>query len=78
MNKREPSYSVDENANGVATVEQSTEVSQKSKNRSTIWASNFTPEYISEKKKTTQQFEKIDAPNVHSSIIYSRQNMETI
>ena len=30
------------------------------------------------KKKKTQQFEKIDAPNVHSSIIYSRQNMETI
>ena len=38
---------------GVATVEYSTEVSQKSKNRSIIWATNFTPEYIFKKKTTT-------------------------
>lgn len=61
---------------GVATVEYSTEVSQKSKNRSVIWATNFTPEYIFKKK--TQRFEKIYAPNVHSSVTYSRQNIETI
>ena len=63
---------------GVATVEYSTEVSQKSKNRSIIWATNFTPEYIFKKKKKQKRFEKIYAPNVHSSVTYSHQNIETI
>ena len=47
---------------GVATVEYSTEVSQKSKNRSIIWATNFTPEYIFKKKKTTAIFKRYMHP----------------
>ena len=44
---------------GVATVEYSTEVSQKPKNRSVIWATNFTPEYILKKKKHTAIWKNI-------------------
>ena len=35
--KREPSYTVGGNVIGIATVENSVEVSQKSKNRTAIW-----------------------------------------
>ena len=37
-----------------ATEENSMEASQKTKNRTTMWPSNPTPPYISEKKKKTQ------------------------
>ena len=37
---------------GTATVENSMEVPQKIKNRTTIWFSNFDPGYIAEETKT--------------------------
>ena len=38
-----------------ATVENSMEISQKNKNRTTIWPSNSTPGYMFEKRKTLIQ-----------------------
>ena len=51
------------------------EVSQKTHYRTTIWPSNSTPGYISEKNKTTN-LKRYMHPNVHSSIIYNYQDME--
>ena len=59
----------------VATVENSMEISQKTKNRSTVWPRNSTPGYISKKKENTN-LKRYMCPNVHSSIIYNCQDME--
>ena len=48
-------------------MEDSVVISQKTKNRTTIWTSNSTSGYLSEKKNLH--------PNVHS-IIYNSKNME--
>ena len=61
---------------GSATVENSMEVSQKAKNRTTIWPSNSTPEYISGKNWNSNSKKKYMHPDVHRSIIYSCQGME--
>ena len=45
-----------------AIVENSMEVSQKTKYRTTIWSSNSIPGYTSGKKKWKHYFEKIHAP----------------
>ena len=45
---------------GTTTMENSIEVPWKTKNRTTIWSSNFTPGYISEKNKK-HEFKKIHA-----------------
>ena len=60
---------------GAATVENSMEVSQETKNRTNIGPSNPTPGCISEKKKNTNS-KRYMHPNVHSSIIYNCQAME--
>ena len=44
VEKREPSYTVGENVNWWATVENSIKYSQKTKNRTIIWSSNSNPE----------------------------------
>ena len=61
-----------------ATMENSMEVPQKTKKRTTIWSSNSTPGYISEKKKKNGKttLKRYKHPNVHSSIIYHRQDTE--
>ena len=51
MEKREHLYTIGVMDIGTASVENSMEVPQKSKNRTTIWPSNYTPGYIFEKKK---------------------------
>ena len=53
------------------------EVPQKTKNRVTIRSSNHTPGHIYRTEKNSE-FEKIYAPNVHSSTIYNSSDMETI
>ena len=60
---------------GAATLENSMEVSQKTKFRSTIGPSNFTPGYISKKTKNTNPKTHMHS-NVHSSIIYNCQDMK--
>ena len=58
-----------------AIMENSMEVLQITKNRTTIWASNSTPEYIS-KENENNNMERCMHPNVHSSIIYNSQDIE--
>ena len=50
VEKKEPSYTAGRIETGKATVENSTEVPQETKTRTTIWPCNSTPGYISEKK----------------------------
>ena len=50
----------------------SMEVSQKTKNRTTIWPSNSIPGYISK----NMNLKRYMHPNVHISIIYNCQGME--
>ena len=58
-------------------LENSTAVSQKSKNTTTILPSNSTPEYISKKKNPKNHNSKrYMHPNVHCSTIYNSQVME--
>ena len=60
---------------GAATVENSMEHPQKLQNRTPIWPSNSTLEYISQKNENTNS--KIYMhPNVHCNTIYSRQDMD--
>ena len=56
-------------------MENGMEVSQKIKNRTTMWSSNSTPEYISEENENTN-LKRYVYLNVHSSIIYNSQDME--
>ena len=39
---------------GAATMENSTEVPQKTKNRATIWSNNSTPGYLSKENENTK------------------------
>ena len=49
---------------------------QTTKNRTIIWSSNSTPEYISEENGNTNSKRSMH-PSVHSSIIYNSQDMKT-
>ena len=51
---------------GAATVEHSTQVPQKTKNRITIWSSNPTPEHITRQNSNSKRYVH---PYVHSSTI---------
>ena len=51
------------------------EDSKKWKNRTTVWASNSIPQYISEKTENTNS-KRYMHPNVYSSIIYNSQDTE--
>ena len=48
----------------------------ETKNRVTIWSSNFTPGHISGKDENSNS-KRYMHPNVHSSTVYNSQNMET-
>ena len=79
VEKREPVCTVGGMKTGAAAVEKSMEFPQKTKSGTTIRLKNLTPGYISEKKnqKPTNLKRHIH-PNVHSSIIYSCQDMEAV
>ena len=53
MEKREPSYTVGGNENGPATMENSTEVIQKTKNRNTVWSSNSISGYLRQENENS-------------------------
>jgi len=61
----------------VAVMEDSMQVSQKTKNRTTIGSRNSTPGYVSKENKSTN-LKRILHLSDHSSIIYNSQSMETI
>ena len=59
----------------VVIMENSMELLQITKNRTTICPSNSTPGYIS-KKYENNNLEMYMCPNVHSSVVYNSQDME--
>ena len=59
-----------------AATEDSMEHPQNTKDRGTTWSSNPIPRYVSGEDKTTNSKRYIHL-NVHSSIIYESQDMET-
>ena len=56
-------------------MENSMEVPQENKNKTTIWSSNSPPGYISEKNENTNSKRHMHL-NVHDSVIYNSQDME--
>ena len=57
------------------TIKKGMNFTQKIKNRTTIWSSNSTPEYLS-KEIQNANLKRYMLPYVHCSIIYSSQDME--
>ena len=53
----------------------SMEIPQKIKNRTAIWSSNFTSEYLPEENKNTNSKWYMHT-HVHCSTIYNNQDME--
>ena len=60
---------------GAATMENSMEIPQKTKNRTTITSSNSTPGYLYEENKNIN-LKRYMHPEVHCSIIHNSQDME--
>ena len=58
-----------------ASMENSMEIAQNIKNRTTIWSSNSTPGHLSEENENTS-LKRYMHPNGHSNIIYNSQDME--
>ena len=56
-------------------MENSMEIPQNIKNRTTIWSSNSTSGYFSEENKNTNSKRYVH-PYIHCSIIYNSQGME--
>ena len=73
VKKREPFYTIGENVGWWTTMENSMEVLQKSKYRTTIWSSNPTSGHIANENRNLKRHMH---PNVHSSIIHNSQNMK--
>ena len=61
---------------GAATMENSIEVPQKVKNRTTIWSNNSTSGYLSEEDKNTN-LKRYMHPHVYYRIVYNSQDMQT-
>ena len=75
VEKRESLCTVGGNVNWCsATTQNSMEVPQKVKNRTSIWSSHSTPGHISKDKENTN-LKRHMHPNVHSSIICNDQDM---
>ena len=55
-------------------MENSTEVPQKTKNRTTIWSSNLTPGHISREKHNSK---RCMHSNIHCSTIFNSQDKDT-
>ena len=60
---------------GAATLENNMEIPQEVKNRTTLCSSNSTTGYLPTDNKNTKSKGYMH-PNVYSSIIYNRQDME--
>ena len=75
VEKREPSYTVVGMQIGVATSENSMEVSLKTKNRATIWFYNPTLGHISGGKHGLNGHMY---PSIHLSTVYDSKHMEAI
>ena len=60
---------------GAATLEKSMEFPQKIKNRTTLWSSNSTSEYLPKGNENTN-LKRYLHPHGHCSIIYNSQDME--
>ena len=73
--KRETSYTVGGNIIGIATMENSSEVSQKSKNRTTTWPA-IPLLGVYPKKYQKHYFKKIQAPQGSQQHYYSCQGKE--
>ena len=56
-------------------MENSMELPQKIKNRTAIWPSNSTPEYLT-KENNNMNSKRYMHPNIHSSINYNSQDIE--
>ena len=57
-------------------MENSMEVSQKTKNKAVIWSNNSTDANMSEENKNTN-LKKYKHSNVYNRIIYNNKNVET-
>ena len=75
LEKTDPLYTVVGKVDWCSSVENSMEVSQKIKNRTTIWLSNSTSGCISDKNKKSD-LKRYMHPTVHSCIIYNSQTWE--
>ena len=71
--EKELSYHAVGNVNWYSHMENSLEIPYTTENRTLIWSSNPTPEYIS---RENYNLERYMHPNVHNSIIYSSEGME--
>ena len=60
---------------GVVIMENNMEISQKVKNGTAIWSSNFTSAYLLKENKNTNS-KRYTHPNVHCSIIDNSQDMD--
>ena len=69
-----PSYTVGENVSWYSHCGKQYGGSQKTKNRVTIWSSTFTPGHINRQNYNSKRYMHLC---VHSSTIYSSQDMET-
>ena len=58
---------------GTATVENSMEVLERTRNKPIIWSSNPTPEYLSRENHNSKRHMYL---NVHCSAIYDSQDVE--
>ena len=76
MQKRKPLCTIVGLLTYTSTMENSMEVPQKIKNRTTIWSSNSTSGNISKGNKNTNS-KRYLCPHVHRSIIYNNQDIET-
>ena len=74
--KREPLCTVGRKSIGAATVENSMEVAQKIKNRTTIWSSNSPYGYVSKGNEVSISKSYLES-HVYHSITYNSQDMET-
>ena len=76
VEKREPSYNPSWECKLVQLLWKTVDVSQETKNRTTIWPSNSTHGYISKKQNKKTNSERYMHPNVHNSTIYNSQGMK--
>ena len=75
VEKKEPYYTVGGIVNWCnPTVESSMEMPQKTKHRTTIWSSNFTPGHL---PRENHDLKRHIYSNVHCSTIHSSEDMET-
>ena len=68
MEKSEPLCMIGGTIIGANTIENSMMISQKIKNRTTIWSSNSTSKYLSKENENTY-WERYMYPNIHSNTI---------